>query len=498
MVDLSLMAIDPEVLRLIPKSTALELSILPLSLANDTVIVAMPEMFRRQLVKDVQFLLGMKIKAVPVPQEILVDAIHRFYENPPNESGQRLVSSPFAFQSQVRSDLHPQLAPDTSSITLANRLIGTAIKLGATDIHVEPFARAFRVRYRVDGVLHEAIQLPVEGARPLIARLKNMVDLSIADSQRPQEGRARVRQGDRAIDIRVSTLPTDAGEKVTIRILDKSRLQLHLDKLGFEDRDLQLFQQALHSPSGLLLVTGPEGSGKITTLYAALTSINRPDINISSIEDPIEFDLPGISQARIRPDLGLTFASTLQAILHQDPNVILIGELRDSETTKIAVRAAQTGHLVLSTLHTSDAPSAISRLTDMGIEPFVVAASLKLVLAQRLVRQLCPHCKIPAKPTPDQIRDLMIPPTSASQFFTSKGCPACHHFGYRGRTGVFEVLPISAELSGLVSRGEPISELRNRARAGGLLTLRQQAMQKAERGETSLEEVLRETPTDDN
>ncbi|MEK6754647.1 MAG: GspE/PulE family protein [Bacteroidota bacterium] len=497
MVDLSLMAIDPEVLRLIPKSTALELSVLPLSLTNDTVVVAMPEMFKRQLVTDVQFLLGKKIKAVPVPQEILVDAIHRFYESTPNKSAQAFVPMPFSFRSTGREGLQPQFAPDASTITLANRLIGTAIKLGSTDIHLEPIGSMFRVRYRVDGVLHEAIQLPPERAKPLVARLKTMVNLSIADNQRPQEGRTRVRRDDRTIDIRISTLPTDSGEKVSVRILDKSRLQLHLEKLGFEDRDLQIFQQALHSPSGLILVSGPEGSGKITTLYAALTSINRPDINITTIEDPVEFDLPGMNQTRIRLDLGLTFASALRVILRQDPNVILIGELRDGETARMAIRAAQTGHLVLSTLHTRDAASTIDWLTDRGIEPFLVASSLKMVLAQRLVRRLCPNCKIPAKPTPEQLLELADPPVLEGQFFAGKGCPACHYFGYRGRTGAFEVLPISSELGELITGGAPVSKLRNRAQAAGMLTLRQAALRKAERGETSLDEVLRETPSQD-
>jgi len=498
MVDLSSLAIDPDVLRLIPKSTALELSVLPLSLKNDTVIVAMPEMFKRQLVADVQFLLGRKVKAVPVPQEILLDAIHRFYEGASNGLGHPLRAATIPFRSASRAGLQTQLVSDTSTTTLANRLIGTAIRIGATDIHVEPYAQAFRVRYRVDGVLHEAVQLTEDKAMPLVLRLKSMANLSIADTLYPQKGRARVRRADRSVDIRISTLPTDAGEKVTIRILDKSRLQLNLDRLGFQEHDLRLVQHALRSPSGLVLVTGPEGSGKVTTLYASLTSINRADISITTIEDPIEFDLPGINQTMVRPDLGYTFPAALRAILSQDPNVILIGELRDAETARMAIRAAQTGHLVLTALHAHDAPSAICQLLDMGIEPFLLASTLKIVLAQRLVRLLCPHCRVSTRPTPDQMRDISETSVLAGHFFGSKGCAACHYFGYQGRTGAFQALPISPGLCQLIARAATVTEIRQWAQTSGVATLRQAAMRMAERGETSLDEVLRETPSHDS
>ncbi len=495
MVDLSSLAIDPEVLKLIPKSTALELSVLPLSLKNDTVIVAMPEMFKRQLVADVQFLLGRKVKAVPVPQEILLDAIHRFYEGTPNGLGHTLHAATIPFRPMSRAGLQTQLVCDTSTTTLANRLIGTAIRIGATDIHVEPHGQAFRIRYRVDGVLHEAVQLAEDKAVPLVLRLKSMARLSIADTLHPQVGHTRVRRADHSVDIRISTLPTDAGEKVTIRILDKSRLQLHLDRLGLDDHDLQLFQHALRSPSGLILVTGPEGSGKVTSLYASLTAINRPDISITTIEDPIEFDLPGINQTMIRPDLGYTYPVALRAILSQDPNVILISELRDAETARMAIRAAQTGHLLLTALHAHDAPSAICQLLDMGIEPFLLASTLKIVLAQRLVRRLCPRCKVLARPTAEQLQDISETSALARHFFGSKGCPACHYFGYQGRTGAFQALPVSPGLCQLIARGATVAEIRQWLQTSGVTTLRQAAIQIAERGETSLEEVLRETPS---
>jgi len=495
MVDLSSLAIDPEVLKLIPKSTALELSVLPLSLKNDVVIIAMPEMFRRQLVTDIQFLLGKKVKPVPVPQEILVTAIHWFYGSDKVSSGQLLEPYPFTFSSIRQRELHlPALAPDASTVTLANRLISSAMRLGATDVHLEPFQHAFRVRYRIDGVLHEAFQLSIDQAISLTGRLKRMAKLHIEETQRPQEGRLQVRRDDQAIPIRLTTLPTDHGERSVLHILDRSRLQLDLTKLGFEESDLQLFEQALHSPSGLILVTGPEGSGKITTLYAALTYLNRSDISITTIEDPVEFDLPNINQMNVQPELGLTYPAALGAVLLQDPNVILVGELRDRETAELAVRAALTGHLVLSTLHTNDASSAVGRLTDMGIEPFLIASALKMIVAQRLVRRLCPRCKILVSPNRTQARELKSSLSVEQHFFGSKGCPACHYFGYSGRTGAFEVLPLGHDLVDLISGGAMISVLREEARRGGVLTLREAALKKASRGETSLDEVTRETP----
>jgi type IV pilus assembly protein PilB len=494
MVDLSSLAIDPEVLKLIPKSTALELSVLPLSLKNDTVVVAMPEMFRRQLVSDIQFLLGKKVKAVPVPQEILVTAIHWFYGSDKVSSGQHLEPYPLSFSSIRQRELRLSgLDSDASTVTLVNRLISSAIRLGATDVHLEPFQYAYRVRYRIDGVLHEAFQLSIDKGMSLIGRLKRIANLQMDETQRPQEGRLQVRRDERTIPVRLTTVPTDFGERCVLRLHDPSRLQLDLAKLGFDDRDLMLVRQALDSPSGLILVTGPEGSGKMTTLYAALTYLNRPDISITTIEDPIEFNLSNINQMSVQPEIGLTYPAALRAILLQDPNVILIGELRDRETAELAIRAALTGHLVLSTLHTIDAPSALGQLIDMGIEPFLIASSLKMVVAQRLVRQLCPRCKILVSLHPEQVRALDSAVGVEEHFFGSKGCPACHYFGYSGRTGLFEVLEVGSELADLVSKRSTISDLREEARSRGMVTLRQAALHKALRGETSMDEVIRET-----
>jgi type IV pilus assembly protein PilB len=291
----------------------------------------------------------------------------------------------------------------------------------------------------------------------------------------------------------VSTLPTDFGEKVVLRILDKSQLQLDLEKLGFEQRDLDVFKKIVHLPFGMVLVTGPTGSGKTTTLYAALNFINRPEINITTIEDPIEYNLPGINQTHVRADIGLTFAAALRSILRQDPNVIMVGEIRDGDTAEIAIRAALTGHLVFSTLHTNDAPSAITRLIDMGVEPFLVASSVKMILAQRLLRKLCPKCRELAKPTAEQLSELGMDKKTKHDFYAPKGCSSCNRFGYKGRTAVYEVLPIHNGLSEMIARSVTANELRQQAQTEGLLSLRQAAVEKAERGETSLEEVIRET-----
>jgi type IV pilus assembly protein PilB len=444
-------------------------------------------------VGDLEFLLGKKVKTVPVPNQELLEAIQRFYGVSRIEPRRIAVTASTEFVSLKDEERKVEFAADSSIVTLANRIITDAIEIGASDIHVEPHEHLFVIRYRIDGVLHEVLRPPLEKSRPLVSRLKIMADLDIAEKRRPQDGRIRVKQGDRTIDIRVSTLPTDFGEKVVLRILDKSRLQLDLSKLGFEENDLKVFQRTVRLPFGMILVTGPTGSGKTTTLYAALNSINRPEINITTIEDPIEYNLARINQTHVRPEIGVTFAATLRSILRQDPNVIMVGEMRDTETAEIAIRAALTGHLVFTTLHTNDAPSAITRLIDMGIDPFLVGSSVKMILAQRLLRTLCPKCKVPAQPTPEQRQELQLADASEMQFFDRKGCPDCHEYGYQGRTAAFEVLPITNGLGELIARGITASELRQKAQEAGMLTLRQAALRKAERGETSLDEVIRET-----
>ena len=442
MVNLQSITIDPEVLKLLPKTAALEMTVLPLRIEGNTIVVALAEDYQRELVSDLEFLFGKRVRVETYPIDILLEAIQKQYGITDLEAKKSMGSGSSEFISVKEEERRVEFASDGSVVGLVNRLITDAISMGASDIHVEPYERLLRVRYRIDGVLHEVVQPPIDKTKPIISRLKIMADLDIAEKRRPQDGRIRVRQNDRTIDIRVSTLPTDFGEKVVLRILDKSQLQLDLNKLGFEENDLRLFQRTVKLPYGMILVTGPTGSGKTTTLYAALNYINRPDINITTIEDPIEYNLPGINQTHVRTDIGVTFAAALRSILRQDPNVIMVGEIRDGETAEIAIRAALTGHLVFSTLHTNDAPSAITRLIDMGVEPFLVASSVKMILAQRLLRRLCDKCRKPVKPTLEEAEELILGKSISKEYYKPVGCPACNKFGYKGRMAVYEVLPI--------------------------------------------------------
>lgn len=501
MLDLETLTIPPEVLSLVPRTTAAELVVLPLAVENGSVTLALPMDHDPQILPDLAFMLGRQLKVQTYPSDVLARAIRRHYGVSDIDARKSLASSSSEFLSvkeaheaddAARADADS--SSDGSVVTLVNRIITDGIQMGASDVHVEPYERTLRVRYRLDGVLHEVQHPSLSKAKAIISRLKIMADLDIAERRRPQDGRIRVKEGERVIDIRVSTLPTDFGEKVVLRILDKSQLQLDLTKLGFEERHLNLFQRVVHLPYGMVLVTGPTGSGKTTTLYAALSYINDPEINITTIEDPIEYNLAGINQTHVRSEIGLTFAAALRSILRQDPNVVMVGEIRDSETAEIAIRAALTGHLVFSTLHTNDAPSAITRLTDMGVEPFLVASSVKMILAQRLLRRLCDACKIPALYSDEQLDEISLPERfSSARFSTGKGCAACHRSGYKGRTAVYEVLPIENGLSDLIAKGASASDLRSKAQENGFITLRDAALQKAERGETSLEEVIRET-----
>ncbi len=489
--------IPAEILALIPKSTALELGVIPIRADGASVTVALPESYDPQVVSDLSFMLGKKIIAEVLTADQFASALRKYYgvtENEMTAYRQDAIPSGSEFVSVRDEEKEIETSSDGSAVSLVNRIITDAIRMGASDIHVEPYERTMRVRFRLDGVLHEVLQPSQGQIKPLISRLKIMADLDIAEKRRPQDGRIRVKQDDRVIDIRVSSLPTDFGEKIVLRILDKSQVQLDLTKLGFEPSDLKLFQRTIRLPYGMVLVTGPTGSGKTTTLYAALNYINRPEINITTIEDPIEYNLHGINQTHVRSDIGLTFAAALRSILRQDPNVIMVGEIRDSETAEIAIRAALTGHLVFSTLHTNDAPSAVTRLIDMGVEPFLVASSVKMILAQRLLRRLCDKCKVQTKPSQDQIDELALTTRARSiTYYAAKGCPACNNVGYKGRMAVYEVFPIQNGISELIARQITASEIREKARANGLATLREAALRKAERGETSLDEIIRET-----
>jgi len=381
-------------------------------------------------------------------------------------------------------------------VKLVNGIFINAIKIGASDIHIEPYENSLRVRYRVDGVLFNAMNLPLKIKNPITSRMKIMAKLDIAERRLPQDGRIKLRLGKkREIDFRVSVLPTLFGEKTVLRILDKANLQVDLTKLGFEEDSLKTFLDSLTKPYGMILVTGPTGSGKTTTLYSALNYLNNPDLNVMTAEDPVEYNFMGMNQVQVKEEIGLTFASALRAFLRQAPNIILVGEIRDFETAEIAVKAALTGHLVLSTLHTNDAPSSISRLLNMGIEPFLISASVIIIVAQRLARKICVECKEEEKVPVPALIQLGVPEEEAGTFicYKGKGCTACNGSGYKGRIALYEVLPISSEIREMVLEGASSDDLKKTAIRLGMKSLRTSGLTKVKEGVTSIEEVMRVT-----
>jgi type IV pilus assembly protein PilB len=389
-------------------------------------------------------------------------------------------------------------ADEAPIVKLVNSLIYDAVRKGASDIHMEPYERSLRVRFRIDGVLQEMMSPPFKFKAAIISRLKIMAELDIAERRVPQDGRIKIKVQGRTIDLRVSSLPTIFGEKIVMRILDKGNLNIDLEKLGFEAAAMREFVSAIANPYGMVLVTGPTGSGKTTTLYSALSRVNTPEVNVMTAEDPVEYNLDGINQVLVHEDVGLTFAAALRAFLRQDPNIIMVGEIRDLETASIAVKAALTGHLVLSTLHTNDAPSAIGRLVDMGIEPFLVCSSVNLVLAQRLVRRVCPNCKKLITLNDEVLRELQLDPADAATgtFYQGSGCMDCSSTGYRGRQGVYEVMPMTPKLRELVLERASANEIKRMAIQEGMLTLRRDGLMKLKRGFTTTEEILKETAAD--
>ncbi|MFK7849034.1 MAG: GspE/PulE family protein [Rhodothermales bacterium] len=438
------------------------------------------------LLRDLSFMLGKQV----VPVQLPADEIESFLKKNLNSStGDDAI--PALAQKQSAS-LVASFSTCGSVVQQVDALIATAIEQNASDIHIEPYETVFRIRYRLDGVLHKVGELSLLQKSAVISRLKIMAALDIAEKRRPQDGRIRFDHDDKVIDLRVSTLPTVFGEKVVLRILDKSSLNLDLKMLGFSPVDLRSFRRTIHLPFGMVLVTGPTGSGKTTTLYAALNELNSREINITTIEDPIEYNLAGINQAHVRSDIGFTFAQALRAFLRQDPDVIMVGEMRDKETVDIAVRASLTGHLVLSTIHTNDASSTVVRLTDMGVEPFLVGASVKLVIAQRLVRRICDHCKTEAAPDEESMERLSFDGLPG-HLCVGEGCEQCRGTGYQGRTALFEVMPITEQISEMITREAPGHEIRKKACEEGMRTLREVSTEKMLAGITTIEEVLRET-----
>lgn len=380
-----------------------------------------------------------------------------------------------------------------SVIKQVESIIQEAINTGVSDIHIEPYEKKIRLRYRIDGVLQEVAELQFNQKEAMVSRVKIMADLDIAEKRRPQDGRIKFRSQDgKEIDLRVSILPTQHGEKIVLRILDKSQLELKLESLGFDDDILIDFRKAIHNPYGMILVTGPTGSGKTTSLYAALNELNTQEVNITTIEDPIEYNLEGINQTQVHEEIGLSFAHTLRSILRQDPNIIMVGEIRDKETAEIAIRSALTGHLVFSTLHTNDAASAVSRLVDMGVEPFLIASSIRLVMAQRLVRKICPNCIEEYQPESLMLKELGLQEEKI-QYKKGVGCEECNHTGYKGRTALIELLVVNERISQNIISNTDSGEIKKTAQKHGLTTLREAGIKKIKNNVTTVEEIYRET-----
>jgi len=500
--------IPPEVIEEVPETLARQYVLIPISKTGDSLTVAMSDPLNIMALDDLKMLTGRNIEVMVSPASEIDVAIDKYYGRGTDHAEQAIYETlegtsdseelEVVAEEEIELGKLKEEAQEAPIIQLANLILVNAIEAGASDIHIEPFEKELRIRYRVDGTLSDVKSPPKSIHAALVSRFKIMSDLDIAEHRLPQDGRFRIRYKGREIDFRVSSLPTYHGEKVVIRILDKGQLTLDIEKLGFEEQPLTAFLEAIKQPYGLLLLSGPTGSGKTTTLYATLHKLNAPDVNIVTVEDPVEYELFGINQVQAHPEIGLTFAAGLRSILRQDPDIVMVGEMRDEETADIAIKAALTGHLVLSTIHANDAPSVVTRLLDMGMEPFLVASSLIAAAAQRLMRRICVHCKEPFEPPPEALEEIQYkmedgePPT----FYKGRGCKKCNSTGYRGRLAVIEVMSNAKELEELVVTRAPAAEIKRVAMQLGMKTLRQNALAKAASGLTTIDEVLRVTSAD--
>jgi type IV pilus assembly protein PilB len=450
---------------------------------------------------DLKFLTGSNIQLFLAGEKGLKEALDKYYNITSSlaealEDLKGLEVDYIQPEEEVDELTLESAAKEAPVVKLANLLLVDAIKRGASDIHFETYDRAFRVRYRIDGVLYEIMNPPVKLKNALVSRLKIMSNLNIAERRLPQDGRLKLRFGEgNEMDFRVSVLPTLYGEKVVLRLLDKSNLQVDLGRLGFETEALSKYNQAIHKPYGMILVTGPTGSGKTTTLYSTLGELNKTTQNISTVEDPVELNIHGINQVQVHEDIGLTFSNVLRSFLRQDPDIIMVGEIRDRDTAEISIKAALTGHLVLSTLHTNDAANTVTRLLDMGIEPFLVSSSLNLVVAQRLVRKLCPNCKKRVEKPTDLLKEFHLDP-AIQALWETVGCPTCNFSGFKGRIAIYEVLPFFEKLKELIFERASAAEIKKVARSEGMKTLRESGLTKVLEGVTTLEEVIRVTDKD--
>ena len=536
-VNLELFQIDAQVLHLIPQEVAQKYSVLPLSRVGASLTLAMVDPTNVFAMDDVKFMTGLNVEPVVVAEASIQQAISKYYGTSKEIELSAMGADEVVLEAAVAKNANggithadlvsldtidfdedrtedvevvedneeidlstlSRISEDAPVVRLVNVLLVDALRRGASDIHVEPYEKELRIRFRIDGVLYDVMRPPLKMRDALISRVKIMSKLDISEKRLPQDGRIKIKvkvdARSRELDFRVSTLPTLFGEKVVLRLLDKENLMLDMTKLGFEPESLVKFQRNISRPYGMVLVTGPTGSGKTNTLYSALQSLNTVQTNIMTAEDPVEFNLMGINQVQMKEQIGLNFAAALRAFLRQDPNIILVGEIRDFETAEIAIKAALTGHLVLSTLHTNDAPSTISRLMNMGIEPFLVATSVNLIQAQRLIRRVCKDCKREAPMPPEALMEVGFSAEDAKALKTykGKGCSTCNNTGYKGRIGLYEVMEVNDDIRELILIGASSLELRKKAIEDGMITLRESGLHKVRAGLTTLEEVVRET-----
>ena len=504
-INLNDFEVDPAIIELVPREVAERHQVIPVNRAGSSLIVAMADPSNLNAIDDLKFLTNYNIEVVVAGESAISEATERYYTKDENYDDilgdMDLDDVDFEAGGSLAIDIS-QLASASEEapvIRLVNLILVDAIKRQASDIHVEPYEHDFRVRFRIDGVLIDVRHPPMKLASAMISRLKIMAAMDIAERRLPQDGRIKLRvSGGKEMDFRVSCLPTLYGEKIVLRLLDKSNLQLDMTKLGFEPEPLRVFQENIHRPYGMVLVTGPTGSGKTTTLYSALSELNKVSENISTAEDPVEFNLHGINQVQMNDAIGLNFATALRSFLRQDPDIIMVGEIRDFETAEIAVKAALTGHMVLSTLHTNDAPSTISRMLNMGIEPFLVTASVNMVVAQRLARRICPDCAKAEQPSEDVLFDLQVPEELIGEFtvMVGEGCRLCGGTGFKGRIALYEVMEANDELKDYILQGYSTAELKHEAIRMGMKTLRQSGISKIIEGVTTLDEVMRVTAPD--
>jgi type IV pilus assembly protein PilB len=514
-INLAYFEIDPSVIKLIPLDTAQKYLVIPLSRVGNTLTIATADPTNVFAMDDIKFMTGFNVEPVVASEASIAEALEKYYGTPhalelkkvyeeiahgDNKDTVELDLETLAGEDdEISADQLQRSSEEAPIIKLVNLVLSDSLKKGASDIHMEPYEKDFRVRFRIDGVLYNMMNPPLRLKDAITSRIKIMAKMDISEKRLPQDGRLKIRTSlegkKKEIDYRVSTLPTLFGEKIVLRILDRDTLPLDMSKLGFEESSLKKVEAGILKPYGMVLVTGPTGSGKTSTLYSALNRLNTTETNIITAEDPVEYNFRGINQVQIKEQIGLTFAAALRSFLRQDPNIILVGEIRDFETTEIAIKAALTGHLVLSSMHTNDAPATISRLLNMGIEPFLVATSVHLICAQRLIRKVCPECKAETKTPIQTLISAGFTPEEAKsiQTFKGEGCPRCNGTGYKGRVGLYEVMEISEDIQELILVGASAREIRRKAIEEGMLTLRSSGLAKIKRGLTTLDEVVRET-----